>query len=198
MKANIFTVPALFCVFAAMLAQPTRAQPSARVCGDDGGPEICVRFDNLPDAPTELTDFEFTFDGSGIPSVNLFTGDDGEGTIFEWRVWSWVSQQDQTPQDIGQLTALGAFDYEVTLLQPDDDAGADNVGLIHLDPSDASKYSNLTDGRITGNLTGDLWLQWLAPREGGDASFTIDGNAEGNMWLDTVLYLSVGSNRTVA
>ena len=85
------------------------AQPSTAVC-DDGGsgkPEICVRFDNLPDGPDEGLDFDFVFGDPDNPGVTLRRGTDG-GTTRVWRVWSWDNDSDQNPKNIGTITGSAA------------------------------------------------------------------------------------------
>ena len=184
---------AVLCLCVAISAESARAQPSAERCASGGGPTICVRFDNVGAAPQE--DFDYRFDvvtDPANPSVQLLRGRHPQETLYAWRVWSKDAQED--PANIGGITSPGEYDYDVKILNPAGEPGAANVAQIDLRPAETSKYSNLTDGRISGNLTGDLWLQRLATGEGGDASFTIDGNAEGNMWLDTVFYLSVGQD----
>ncbi len=82
-----FHLIVLSSVFAALSTQQAMAQPSDAVCDDGGGPTLCVRFDNVADAPVEDFDFEFDFTNPNNPSVDLTKGRHG-ATLLEWRVWS--------------------------------------------------------------------------------------------------------------
>ncbi len=153
------------------------AQSSPEVCDSDGGPEICARFDNVVTAPVEDTHFTFTFDGSGIPSVEFLLGDDGQGTTYQWRVWSKDGAGD--PAEIGDIAGVGAEDYTVRILQPDDDPGATDVGSINLDPSAGANFTRVWDGHITGDIAGDLFLQAGNGTQNGRCSLLVDGDVVG-------------------
>ena len=150
-KMNVFFASMCLAFFAA--TQSGMAQPSADVCDSSGGPEICVRFDNLQGAPIEDFDFTLTY-VSGVPSIDLTRGDNGAGTIFEWRIWSRVSPTDATPAAIGSITGSAADDYKVTVLNASGTAGASDVDDIDIDPSDLANFSNLTGCDISGDLGG--------------------------------------------
>ena len=75
-------------------------------------------------------------------------------------------------------------------------AGALNASSISLKPTDAAKYSNLTDGRITGNLTGSLIVRESSGGEGGTVDFTIDGAADGDLVIPTVSTLTIDGDAT--
>ena len=150
------------------------AQPSSNVCGSSGGAEICVRFDNLSTPPEAGVDFDFSYT-LGVPSVNFILGDNGT-TTYEWRAWAWNNSTSKTAQAIYDITGTGAEDYKVTLLQPNGTAGATNVHDIDLDPSSASNYSTLEGGRISGNLTGTVFLQVSTTPAGGGLTLTVDGD----------------------
>jgi len=149
------------------------AQPSAAVC-DDGGqgkPEICVRFDNLEYPPDEGTDFDFVLGDPDNPGVHLIRGSDGE-TTREWRVWSWDDNQTQTPKNIGTIEASNNWNYQVKLLQPDGDDGAEDLKVLDLDPTSDQYYSEVPDGSIARDLTEKFFLQRY-DGNGGQANFTI-------------------------
>jgi len=131
-----------------------------------------VRFDNLANAPIEDTDFVFdvTTDPDN-PSVELYRGSDGE-TTREWRVWSWDDDESQNPQNIGSIEASNNWNYQVKLLQPDGDDGADNLEVLDLDPTSDQYYSEVPDGSIAGDLTEKFFLQRY-DGNGGQANFTV-------------------------
>jgi len=177
MKSNRFVAIISTCATLAVLIKATPVQ-ACFVCDDDGGPTICVEFDNLPYPPLENWDFRFDFSDPNNPSVDLLQGDDGQGTPYYWRIWSIIPGEDPTPANIGSITAYEDFDYHVKILQPDNDPGADNVALVDLRPGDGTKYSNLTAGAIDGDLTGDLYVQKSSSTgEGGVASLTMETSA---------------------
>ncbi len=160
------------------------AQPSAERCGSGGGPTICVRFDNLAQAPEENVHFVFDFSDPPNPSVELRRGRNVQGALYEWRVWSKDAQEN--PANIGSITGPGEFDYDVKILNGLDGPGATNVSAIILDPL-GDHFSSITAGsKITGDLTGDLLVEKDALGTGGEADFTIDGNATGNITIPTI------------
>ncbi|MEE9297333.1 MAG: hypothetical protein V3W34_20525 [Phycisphaerae bacterium] len=186
MTANILTISIVCVSLVAGTGGLAIAQPSAPVCDTSGGPEICVRFDNLADPPIEGTHFDFSF-AFGVPSVDFTEGDNGLGTTFEWRMWSWDDSTTQSPRGINNITGLLAEDYSVKVLQPDGDPGATNVGKIDLNPSDAGNFSRIPAGEITGDLTGDLLVQKSSGGSGGNVdSFTIGGDATGDITIPTL------------
>ncbi|MCH8879341.1 MAG: hypothetical protein IID34_05595 [Planctomycetes bacterium] len=176
MQNSRFHLIVLSSVIVALSAGQAMAQPSAAVCDDGGGPTLCVRFDNVADAPSELTDFEFDFSDANNPSVELFNGRDAGGTLFEWRVWS--KDGAGAPANMGNVKAVGADDYDVKLLNDSGGAGAVNVGGINLNPSDAANFSNLSSATITGTLSGFTWLQ--------RSSDGVGGNVTGPLTIDTI------------
>lgn len=183
-KMNVFF--ASMCLAFSLATHPGMAQPSSEVCNSNGGPELCVRFDNMANPPQEGTDFTLTY-ASGIPSVLLVRGDDA-GTIFEWRIWSRVSPTDATPAAIGSITGSAADDYKVTVLNASGTAGASDVDDIDIDPSDGANFSNLAGLDIGGDL-GGLVLQKNSSGLGGDvtADLIIGGSVTGAVTIPGAL-----------
>jgi hypothetical protein len=116
---------------------------------------LCVQFDNLPDPPEEFTDFEVTFNGN-VPSVDLKTGRNPQGTLYKWRVW--CKDASGAPANIGEIKGIANYDYDVTILDENGGRGVATLGAIRLDPEGDDKFSNLSGGNI-GTLTGKLTLQ---------------------------------------
>jgi len=189
MIQRLFTYWVLACICGGFVPHTVAGGPSASECAQNGGPYVCVRFDNLDDAPIENTDFSFAFDGSGNPTVTFILGDDGLGTTYEWRVWSQVSSVNDTPADIVEIKGLNAEDYEVKILQPDDDPGAEDVTTINLDPSNAANYSLIEAGELAGNLSGNLTLQQSSGDSGGSLAFTV-----GSVGSSSTMTIPVCSN----
>ncbi len=206
MKRSLLTMSVVWVALLAMSHAVALAQPSPAVCRSDGGPDICARFDNYPTGPIEDTHFRLTFDINGIPSVEFIQGDDGLGTLFQWRVWS--KDALGVAAAIGSITAFGADDYDVRILDEKDGNGASSVGLINLDPSDSAKFSRITGGSIGGGLNGNLFLQGTAGRcvldIGGSVTGDIDigwtdglniaGDVGGNIDVNTVHHMTIGGN----
>ncbi len=182
------------CAAICALTGPRTAQACTPFCADGGGPTICVWFDNFEDPPQENFDFVLDFSDPDNPSVDLRRGKDLQGTLYEWRVWSIVALGNPTPANIGSVTAYADFDYDVKIRRPDGYCGANHVALIDLRPSDPSKYSDLTTGWIAGDMTGDLLVQKSSGGQGGAASFTIEGDAEGDITVHEVSSLTIGGN----
>ncbi len=183
-----FVTTVSICLMAAF-SQRAAAQPSAEVCNSSGGPEICVRFENLATAPQLGFDFDLSFDGSGIPSIQFLTGTDTQ-TERQWRVWCKDAQEN--PADINAITAVGAFDYDVRILQPDGDPGADDVGIIDLDPSAAGNFSKITSGELSGDLVTELFLQVSSGGSGGQLTLEVAGDVSGDVTAPKVLSLVIG------
>jgi hypothetical protein len=157
-------------------------------------PTIQVTWEEVP-GPIEDVHYEIDDTDPDFPDVQLIE------ESLTWRIWSEDSDNPDGIGDIGVISSPYPENFGVKIEDDLGDPGAREVKGIDLDPQGEGsdlKFSNLTGGRMTGNLTGDLYLQRLNTGEGGDASFTIDGNTEGNMWLDTVLYLCVRGNVIVA
>ncbi|RJP33463.1 MAG: hypothetical protein C4547_12235 [Phycisphaerales bacterium] len=149
-STTLLSLPALTAV-----AQPP---PSDPVCsnGGEGKPEICVRFDNLENAPQVGTDFVFDFDDPDNPGIEFRRGSDGQ-ISREWRVWSWDNDEDQTPKSIGTLTGNNSWNFEMKILQPDGDPGAYHLKHLELGGDViGDHWSKVEDGQITGNLAGDI------------------------------------------
>ncbi|RJP33846.1 MAG: hypothetical protein C4547_11735, partial [Phycisphaerales bacterium] len=155
------------------------------------GPDICVAWSETPD-PEEDTDFRVDYLCEGCetaPEIELITGS------ATWRVWSVANGGGEG--DIGILAAYGADDYSVRIIKVDgttESPGAANVGLLDLNPSNAANYSSLGSGEITGDLTGNLFLQ----RSSGDAGGTADGFViGGDVYGDITLYGPTGDGFTI-
>ena len=181
-------------VFVAVFGQETMAQPSPAVCDDAGGPTICVRFDNVSALPEELNDFVFDFTDANNPGVELIKGRNAQDTLLEWRVWS--KDGAGAPANMGNVKAVGADDYHVTLRNPSGGSGAANVARIKLDPSDASNFSNVAGG-ITGTLGGELFLQETVGGLGGELSHMfIGGDVEGPVTIPRTIGIIVFNGET--
>jgi len=148
-----------------------------------------------PGDPTAL-DFDYVVStlppaSPEFPDVELRTGSD------TWQIWSTDSDNPNGIGDIGVISSPHPENFGVKIEGPGEIAGAREIKGIILDPqgegSDA-KYSNLTGGRISGNLTGDLTLQKSSGGLGGAASFTIDGDAEANITVPQVSSITISGD----
>lgn len=123
-------------------------------CDDNAGnsPWVCVSHPDLN--PPTSQHFTFSFADTSNPDVVLKVGGD-------WTVSSQVDDEDDTPANIGDISIDPAVDsdedFSLTLLNGTG-AGAANVATIDLDDSDWTGHSSITDGHISGNLSGDVTL----------------------------------------
>ena len=159
-------------------------------CSDNNGnsPYVCVD----KDGPDPIPDVNFAFDFQADPDnpdVTFWTANDG------WKVWSQVSETNETPANLGDLKidpTLPTDNFSVTVAHGEA-PGAANIKSIVLDDENWEGYSNLTGGRMSGDLTGDLYLQRAPAGQGGSASFTIAGIAEGDLTIPVVVDVSIGT-----
>jgi cytoskeletal protein CcmA (bactofilin family) len=196
MKRYESNVSLAFCMVLAGLCAVPRVYAGPATCGTTSSNlELCVRFDNLGYAPALLVDFsrDLTTDPDN-PTVTLLRGDDGQGTTYEWRVWCEDASDD--PANIGSISGTLAEDYDVKILDANGDPGAATVGEINLNPSDPSNFSRISEGRITGDLTDDLFLQEDdgTPPTGGELDLQIYGNATGCITAPIVEQLYILGN----
>ncbi|UCC32184.1 MAG: hypothetical protein JSU86_07855, partial [Phycisphaerales bacterium] len=126
-----------------------------------------------------------------FPDVELITGS------LTWQIWSTDTDNPDNIGDIGVISSPHAQNFGVEIEKPGEIAGAREVKGINLDPqgegSDAN-YSNLTGGSISGNLSGDLFVQESSGESGGSVSFTVDGNVQGDIGAATISALSIGGH----
>ncbi len=163
------------------------ASDSACYCDDNNGngPIVCVYWDGLI-GPVPGGDFLLTVDPDH-PDVAFRTGNDG------WVVWSQVDWTDNTPANLGHIGidhTVVDDDFTVTLAHGES-AGAANVASIALVDEGWTGQSNLSNSKISGNLTGDLVLQESAG-QGGAASLTVEGDLLGSVTVPRVEMLQVG------
>jgi hypothetical protein len=91
-----------------------------------------------------------------VPSVTLLTGRDPQGTLYEWRVWCKDAQSN--PADIGSISGVEEFNYDVKILSDTGGPGAATVHDFILNPSGPSTWASLSGGSID-TLTGKLTLK---------------------------------------
>lgn len=120
-------------------------------------PTINVTWAESP-PPTSPTNYEIDTTDPDFPDVILHSESE------TWKVWSVNAGN---PGNIGDITATGAFNYGLTLEDSSGGPGAANIGKISLDPSLATKFSSINGGTVTGNMTGDLFLQEASGGSGG-------------------------------
>ncbi|MHC4065773.1 MAG: translocation/assembly module TamB domain-containing protein [Planctomycetota bacterium] len=136
---------------------------------NESGPEICVSFDGA--AP--VLDFDFRVDYAtdpSNPSVELIAGN---------LTWNVRSDNDGDPGAIGSITIDPTEEVEAygVSITDGNDPGAKDVASIILAEKDWTGYSNITDGDLSGNLTGDLKLVQDGQGNGGDILLlVIDGD----------------------
>lgn len=159
----------VFCIQIVVLGVGTgaRANPTITVTWDCAG------------TPADPADYEVFYTDPANPDIELKS---------ECLYWKIKSVDGGSPGDIGEITATGAVNYGLSISDGSGGPGARHVEKIDLHPAEASKYSNLTGGHISGNLSGNLSLQRAEGEqgEGGIASFIIDGDAEGNITIPQV------------
>ena len=139
---------------------------------------VCAKW-GAPAPPAKGSDFTVTY-VSGVPDVTLSTADLG------WELYSEVISSG-APADMGTLTLSddGADDYEVWIVNGAG-AGAANVGTINLTDVGFTGYSSIEGGSIGGNLTGGLTLVQDSGGNGGEITFTIDGDVSGAISVPVV------------
>lgn len=127
------------------------------------------------------TNFSFDFTDPDNPGVEFVSGDLG------WVVRSQVSESNATPANLGSVTIdpSQSTDNFAVKIANGANPGAANVGGINLTAQSWTGYSRLTGGSITGDLNGDLKVK-KSGSTGGDATFTIEGDAVGNIDVDSI------------
>jgi len=158
------------------------ADPVIHAAWQDGGaPELNVDYLVSTTYPASVE----------YPDVELITGS------LTWQIWSTDTDNPDNIGDIGNITSPYPQNFGVEIERPGEIAGAREVKGINLDPqgegSDAN-YSNLTGGGISGNLSGDLVLQWSDTQQGGVASLTIDGDAVGDIDVPVVSSVTISGD----
>jgi cytoskeletal protein CcmA (bactofilin family) len=157
--------------------------------GARANPTITVTWD-CAGTPTDPYHYHVDYTNPSFPDVELKA---------ECESWKVKSVDGDNPGDIGEITATGAYNYGLSITDGNNGAGAREVKKIELNPqgdgSDA-KYSNLTGGSISGDLTGALTLKETSGGSGGDLSLTIDGDADGNISAHEISFLSIGGDLT--
>ncbi len=77
------------------VAHPCVAVDPDPACRAEGGAYVCVQ--RTTGTPVEDTHFSLDFSDPDNPSVEFITG------AQDWRVWSQVSAEDDTPANLGAL-----------------------------------------------------------------------------------------------
>lgn len=162
---------------ALLCARPAVAGPE--FCNNNGGPTLCVRFDNDAGAPEPLVHFAFDFSNPQAPSVELRVGQTAGGGLYQWRVWSKDAQG--APANIGSITSPGAYNYSVKIANPTDGPGAANMNAVTLTPPGDHRSSLEPGSRISGDLTGNLVVQKDSTGVGGFGAISIEGNVGGEV-----------------
>ena len=151
-------------------------------------PEIHVAWDS----GTPIQDFDYQVSGSvDFPDVKLITGN------LTWKIWSTDTDNPDGIGDIGVISSPYAANFGVKIEDDQGNPGAREVKGINLDPSSTTNYSSLTGGKITGDLTGDLFLQESTGGEGGTATFTIGGNVLADMTIPHAAGFTVTAGNAV-
>ncbi|MCH8879295.1 MAG: hypothetical protein IID34_05365 [Planctomycetes bacterium] len=106
-----------------------------------------------------------------------------------WVVYATLVSSPSTPANIGTLSLKeptpGGEDFELTIANGAG-AGAANVGTINLTDAGFTGYSSIEGGSIGGNLTGGLTLVQDSGGNGGEITFTIDGDVSGAISVPVV------------
>lgn len=162
-------------------AIPAICLGATEVVNPGDGPDIWADWSGFGD-PILITDFTVDFTCGTCedhPNVDLIAGDLG------WQIWS---VEDSNPGDIGRIDCLHDANYGLKILDGSSGAGARHVVDIDLHVSNESNYSRITTARITGNLSGDVYVQRSASTgTGGDiVSLTVDGNMSGDIDAEVV------------
>ncbi len=135
-------------------------------------PTIHVAWGN-PVPPESPTDYSVDSTDPDFLYVELKTGNSA------WRIWSTDADNPNSIGDIGIISSPHPQNFAVKIEGNSSAPGARMVKGIVLDPqgtgSDAN-YSNITGGRITGDLHGNLTLQRSSGAAGGEAILVINGN----------------------
>ena len=147
-------------------------------------PTINVTWAESP-PPFAGVDYIITDAGTDTPDVQLVNESE------TWKVWSVDTDNPNNIGDIGDITAVGAFNYGLTLEDATGGPGVRNIGKISLDPSSATKFSKIVGGTVTGSMTGDLFLQISDGDTGGTLDFTIEGNLLADATIPEVNSLTI-------
>ncbi len=194
MSPHTLRIILLTLLLGAIQTQLMAAGPSTAVSTTVGGKTIWLRFDNLDDQPELLVDFVWV--PTDPPGVTLLRGDNGAGTIFQWRIWCTDDQLRVNEVDIGTISAAGNYNYEVKIQNPTDNGpGARNLAGCNLTPA-SGQYANLLAGsHIAGDMLGNLTVQHAGPT-GGQAALVIGGKVSVNSTLTvaTLNALDVAGN----
>ena len=106
-----------------------------------------------PDPPEAGDDYIITDTNPRFPNVELVS------ESLTWRIWSEDSDNPDGIGDIGVISSPYPENFGVKIEDDLGNPGAREVNGIILDPTDEAKASSLTSGRISGDLTGDVFLQ---------------------------------------
>ena len=147
-------------------------------------PTINVTWAESP-PPESPGDYAIDATDPDFPNVEL------KSESETWKVWSVDTDNPADIGDIGDITAVGAFNYGLTLEDNSGGPGARNIGKISLDPSLTTKFSKIVGGTVTGNMTGDLFLQISDSDTGGTLDFTIEGNLLADATIPEVLSFTI-------
>ena len=140
-------------------------------------PTIHVEWDE-PEAL--IPDFHYVIDTTEegtpeFPNVILQAGS------LTWRVWSEDSGNQDGIGDIGVISSPANFNFGVSITGSGPaSAGARNVRGIHLVPTGTTNYSNITGGKIIGDIEGDLTLKNAFGIGGEVVLLEVEGNLNGH------------------
>ncbi|UCC30492.1 MAG: hypothetical protein JSU86_20125, partial [Phycisphaerales bacterium] len=160
-------------VFALIMQASVRASPTITVTWDCAG------------EPVDPDHYHVDYTNPSYPDVEL------KSECLSWKI---KSVDNGNPGDIGEIPATDAYNYGLEITDGSSGPGARDVQKIDLNPSDAAKYSLINGGQISGDLTGDLFVQESSDESGGSVSFTVDGNVEDDITAATIASLSIGGN----
>lgn len=170
-----------FAAFLVLFVLPSHLRAGPENCDSDGGPTVCVRFDNLAGTPILGTDVTFDFSSPQAPNIILERGGDGS-SLFLWRVWSKDAQN--VAAAIGDITTPGDYNYFVKVRDPSDGAGASSANSMILSPA-GDHWSIIADGHIDGNVTNNIALQSNSGGVGGTLDLVV-GEFSGNLNVPTI------------
>jgi len=150
-------------------------------------PTVYVTWKEVP-GPVEGTHYMIHDADPDYPDVELIH------ESLTWCIWSEDSDNPDWIGDIGVISSPHPENFGVTIENDQGGSGAREVKGIILDPTDAAKYSVINGGQISGDLTGDLFVEESSGESGGSVSLTVDGNVEGDITAGTISSLSIGGN----
>jgi len=163
-------------------------QIEAQQC-DGTSPYVCVDWD---EGGNPIRDTDFSLDVTtdpDYPVVTFFTGS------LTWKVWSQVSSNDTTPDDLGDIKIQNSDTDDFAVLIKNDTtggAGAHDVKSIILHDPNMSGGSSIADGsRITGQLENGLKVV-NDGTDGGEVFMVIEGTMGGTVEIPDVKTLDIG------